>query len=209
MAVSLVVARLGPGPQEAPSRPLAELPAQDLGVGTDLGEAAGQVLVRTVAAADGSAAFVVRATRLPARVRVAVAGHDGSRVVRGVVVRSRDGRRLVVTGLDGGTYVWSATSPAAPRVTGEVRVAAQAPALVVAAQEPRGVPSASPTPPPQPAVTPAAQASQPTSQPTQQPTQQPTAQPSPQPTQQPTRPRPSDSPGEPTDPATQDPGPVG
>ena len=35
----------------------------------------------------------------------------GSSVVRSVVVRSRDGNRLVLDGLDGGTYEWSATSP--------------------------------------------------------------------------------------------------
>jgi len=114
MAASLVVARLGPGPEESSSRAVAEPSTQDQRAGTDLGEVARQVLVRTVAAADGSAAFVVRATRLPARVQVSVADGSGSRVVRSVVVRSRAGRRLVLTGLDGGTYAWSATSPAAP-----------------------------------------------------------------------------------------------
>jgi DNA-binding SARP family transcriptional activator len=151
VAASLAIANLGPGTEgEAPSSGV-EAPAQDRAAGSDLAEAVRQVLVRPVAAADGAAAFVVRATRRPARVRVEVADGSGSSVVRSVLVRSRDGQRLVVTGLRGGTYEWSATSPTASPVTGEVKVSEQ-PSGLVAAPEPsvRSTPSPPPRPPPRP-----------------------------------------------------------
>jgi DNA-binding SARP family transcriptional activator len=210
MAASLAIANLGPGPEPASPSAVPD-PSPSSAPGAGLAEAVRQVLVRPVAAADGAAAFVVRATRRPARVRVEVADRSGSSVVRTVVVRSRDGQRVVVAGLDGGTYEWSATSPTAPPVVGEVRVVEQEPAVVVAAQQPSVKVSPTPEPSPTPSATPSATPSptptpiqQPTQQPTQQPAQQPTQQPSPHPS--PTRPGP---PSEPTDPATQDPGLVG
>lgn len=203
MAASLAVANLGPGSDPASPSAVPDAAPPERAAGAELVEAVRQVLVRPVAAADGAAAFVVRATRRPARVRVEVADRSGSSVVRTVVVRTRDGQRVVVAGLDGGTYEWSATSPTAPPVTGEVRVVEQAPAVVVAAQEPSVTVTSSPDPGPSP--TPSATPSQqPSATPSQQPTQQPTATPSPQPS--PTRPGP---PSGPTDPATQDPGLVG
>lgn len=203
LAASLAIARLGPPPEQRDAPSVAE-PSPQPRAGKDIGGTPRQVLVRTVTAAEGSAAFLVRATRLPARVKVAVADGSGSRVVRSVVVRSGDGRRLVVSGLAGGTYAWSATSPAATRVTGEVRVADEVPAVVLAAQEPRVVPSPTEGPEPQSETRP-----EPSITPTATPTATPAAIPTATPTQQPTRPRPSDPPDEPTDPGTQDPGPVG
>lgn len=235
LAVSVSVANLGPD-RTRPTDPASadRLPPapsdRRTGATSDDGPAspAREVLVRPVDAAQGAAAFVVRATQRPARVRLEVAGPSGRSVVRSVVVRSRDGQRLVLGGLDGGTYEWSATSPTAAPVVGEVRVAdPDAPALV-AAEEPRRDPSPPPaqTPTPTPTPTPATtQVAATTPAPTQASTPTPTPTPTPNPTPNPTptqQPDPSPSqtpqpsptrnpspPGEPTDPGTQDPGPVG
>jgi hypothetical protein len=210
MAASLAVANLGPDAGRRPSTPVADsAPEQPAGT-DDRARAARQVLVRPVAAA-GAAVFVVRASRRPARVRLEVAGPAGSNVVRHVVVRSRDGRRLVVSGLDGGTYEWSATSPTAAPVTGEVRVPdqespvataadvpSQNPTPTTPAPSPTAIPTSTPTSTPTPAATPTS-----TPAPTVPPTQHPSPTPQPSPTRQPS---PS---SEPTDPGTQDPGLVG
>lgn len=214
MAASLAIANLGPGAEQEPPSSVPDTAAQEQAAGSELVKAVRQVLVRPVAAADGAAAFVVRATRRPARVRVEVADGSGSSVVRSVLVRSRDGQRLVVTGLDGGTYEWSATSPTASPVTGEVEVS-EVPSGLVAAPEPsvRTTPTPSPSATASPTSVPTVTATpQPTPQPTQQPTpeqtQQPTQQPNPQPSPPPSPTRPGPSSG-PTDPGTQDPGLVG
>jgi hypothetical protein len=173
--------------------------------------------VRPVAAAGGVAAFVVRATRRPARVRLEVAARSGDSVVRNVVVRSREGQRLVVAGLAGGTYRWSATSPTAAPVTGEVRVDEHDLPLVTA-DDGAG---REPTPPPAPTspdpTTPAPTTSTPAPPAPAPPT--PTASPTPSPTptttqdapsqqphpQQPSPTRHPDPPTQPTDPGTQGP----
>lgn len=208
MAASLAIANLGPGAEPEPPSSVPDTAAQEQAAGAEVVKAVRQVLVRPVAAADGAAAFVVRATRRPARVRVEVADDSGSSVVRRVLVRSRDGQRLVVTGLDGGTYEWSATSPTASPVTGEVEVS-EVPSGLVAAPEPSV--RTTPTPSPSPSTTasptsvPTVTATPPSPPPsTPHPTQQPNPQPSPPPS--PTRPGPSSGP---TDPGTQDPGLVG
>jgi DNA-binding SARP family transcriptional activator len=239
LAASVSVANLGPD-RTRPTDPASadRLPPSPsdrrTGATSDDSPAstAREVLVRPVDAAQGAAAFVVRATQRPARVRLEVAGPSGASVVRNVVVRTRNGQRLVLGGLDGGTYEWSATSPTAAPVAGEVRVAEpDAPALV-AAEEPRRDPSPTPTssptqtptqaPTPTPTPTPTATqvaAATATPSPTPTPAQTPTPNPAPAPTQQPDpspsqTPQPSPTrnpspPGEPTDPGTQDPGPVG
>lgn len=164
---------------------------------TDDSSQAREVVVRRVDAAYGSAAFVVRATMRPAVVRVVMRGPSGRSVVRGVVVRNQDGRRLVLDGLDPGTYRWLVTSPTASPVSGRVTVA----------DEPEAVAS-TPSPTPGPSTTSIASTQPtPTAQPT--PTPQPTvhATPSPQPSPHPT-PQPSPT-GTPTDPGTVAPTPVG
>lgn len=235
MAASLSVANLGPDRPQPPTPAssgdrLREAPGeQPTGQpGGTAAPVARQVLVRSVGPVEGAAVFLVRATQRPARVRLEVAGPSGRSVVRSVVVRSRDGQRLVLDGLDEGTYEWSATSPTAAPVVGEVRVdQAEAPALA-AAEEPRqdpppppaSTPTSTPAPTPTPTYTP-------TPTPTPAPSPTPAPQPSPSPSQtqsqtqsqthnppQPSTPQPSPtrhpSPtGQPTDPGTQDPGPVG
>ncbi len=199
IASSLAIANLGPEGDRLDPAPTADRPLeQPTGGRENDAQDAREVLVRPVAAAAGVAAFMVRATLRPARVRLEVAGPSGSNVVRSVVVRSRGGQRLVVGGLDGGTYQWSATSPTAPPVTGVVRVAAEDSPVLAAAGETApnpdevSTPTASPTPiptaTPSQTVTPSHQAS-----PTPHPS--PTRQPSPT--------------SEPTDPGTEDPGLVG
>ncbi len=158
-----------------------------------------QVLVRPVAGAEGAVAFVVRATRRPARVRLEVAGPAGPDVVRSIVVRSADGQRLVVGDLAPGTYRWSVTSSSAEMVTGEVRVVAQPTVVAVAESDP--------DPPATPAE--ALATSPPTSTPTTTPTTTPPVAPT-TPTPTPHQPSPTSSPtSEPTDPGTADPGLVG
>ncbi|WP_416954758.1 AfsR/SARP family transcriptional regulator [Nocardioides sp. T5] len=236
LAVSVSVANLGPD-RARPTDPvssgdrLPDAPTARPGPGAASGPAyAREVLVRPVGSTDGAAVFVVRATQRPARVRLEVAGPSGRSLVRSVVVRSRDGQRLVLSGLDGGTYEWSATSPTAAPVVGEVRVQeAEAPALAAAAA-PQRDPSPPPTPSPAPSPAPTSTTSSPTATPTPTPTPTPTLtptptpsttpvqqtqqpgpspSPSPSPTPQPSPTRHPSPPGEPTDPGTQDPGPVG
>jgi DNA-binding SARP family transcriptional activator len=218
LAASVSVANLGPD-RALPSDPasadrLPPAPSDGrTGATSDRGptSTAREVLVRPVGAAQGAAAFVVRATQRPARVRLEVAGPSGRSVVRSVVVRSRDGQRLVLGGLDGGTYEWSATSPTAAPVTGEVRVPdqespvataadvpSQNPTPTTPAPSPTAIPTSTPTSTPTPAATPTS-----TPAPTVPPTQHPSPTPQPSPTRQPS---PS---SEPTDPGTQDPGLVG
>ncbi|MFC7725916.1 BTAD domain-containing putative transcriptional regulator, partial [Nocardioides sp. GCM10028917] len=140
LAASLSIANLGPDRKQPAPAPAGGTADQPTGSPAESGgdgraPAAREVLVRPVAAVDGAAAFVVRATQRPARVRFEVAGPSGNSVVRSVVVRSRDGNRLVLAGLDGGTYEWSATSPTAAPVAGQVRVAdVEAPALAAAGE---------------------------------------------------------------------------
>ncbi|GAA1436828.1 hypothetical protein GCM10009641_37330 [Mycobacterium cookii] len=223
MAVSLSIANLGPDRAE---------PSDPVSVGDGLGQDPGapqtrraegadpasarEVRVRPVGASEGAAVFLVRATRRPARVRLEVAGPSGTRVVRSVVVRSRDGRRLVVGGLDGGTYEWSATSPTAAPVVGEVRVAGTEAPVLVASEEPVNAPSPSPATASAGASTPVSSPA-PTATPTSTPEPSPTSTPEPSPTPSPTpshspQPSPTQHPsptGQPTDPGTQDPGPLG
>jgi DNA-binding SARP family transcriptional activator len=199
VAASLAIANLGPDdarPEPAPSTTGASDGPTATGA---RGGGVRQVRVRPVAAADGVAAFVVRATRRPARVRLEVAARSGDSVVRNVVVRSREGQRLVVAGLAGGTYRWSATSPTAAPVTGEVRVDEHDLPLVTADD----AAGREPTPPPDP-TSPDPTSSAPTPTPTQEaPSQQPIPQ-QPHP-QQPSPTRHPDPPSQPTDPGTQGP----
>lgn len=207
LAASLAVAGVGPesgGGARTPSDLAIEGPAA-----ADVPEDVRRVVVRTGRAADGAAAFVVKATRLPARVRLEVVGPEGLNLVRSVVVRGRDGRRLVVDGLEAGTYAWTATSPSADPVVGQVRVA-QPPTRVATAgdQEDRGpTPSAesAPTSPAPVSPTPVSVVATPTPAPTSTPT--PTQHPSP--THQPSATSPPSPTSEPTDPGTTDPDPVG
>jgi DNA-binding SARP family transcriptional activator len=172
-----------------------------------------EVMVRRVDAAYGSAAFVVRATMRPALVRVVMRGPSGRSVARGVVVRSQGGRRLVLDGLDPGTYRWLVTSPTATPVSGRVTVADQADQ----ADQADGVAATpSPTPGPTPGPTAPSTASAqpaPTAQPTPSPQPTPTSQPATNPTPAPhptPKPTPQPSPTEtPTDPGTVAPTPVG
>ncbi|MCP3420613.1 hypothetical protein NCI01_02275 [Nocardioides sp. STR3] len=221
MAASLSVANLGP--DRTPPTPASsgdrlregpgEQPTGRAG-GSDPATTGRQVLVRSVGPAEGAAVFLVRATQRPARVRLEVAGPSGrSVVVRSVVVRSRDGQRLVLDGLDEGSYAWSATSPTAAPVVGEVRVAeAEAPVLA-AAEEPRRDPPPPPASTPTPTYTPTPTPTYtPTPTPTPTPSPAPAPQPSPSPTHHPPQPSPTRQPsptGQPTDPGTQVPGPVG
>ncbi len=216
LAASLGVAGLGaggPGGQGGPVggdatsslRPAAPPVTEPDGAEDASGEPVSvvrEVRVRPVTGAEGAAAFVVRATRRPARVRLEVAGPAGLDVVRNVVVRSAGGQRLVVGGLDPGTYRWSATSTSAEKVTGKVRVVAE-PTVVAVAESPKPEPEPSPV-----AVqTEAATTPTPTSTPTTTPSPTPTQQPSPTPSPTPSAPaRPT---SQPTDPGTTDPGPVG
>ena len=201
IASSLAVANLGPEGERTAPASVAD-GSRETRTGSEHQETkprqkdAREVLVRPVAAAAGAAAFVVRASLRPARVRLEVAGPSGSNVVRNVVVRSGAGQRLVVGGLDGGTYQWSATSPTAAPVTGEVRVTEDTSPVLTAAEEPseNPAPTSAPTPTPTP-----------TSTPTHTPTHTPAHSPTPEPS--PTR-QPSPSSG-PTDPGTEDPGLVG
>ena len=165
----------------------------------DPGSAAGPppartVRVRLVDASAGSAAFAVRATPLPAEVTLVVHGPGGLRVVRTVVVRAIDGRRVRVDGLGVGTYRWSATSASAVRVTGELLVG-RAPEVADARDD---VPSSAAA-----TVVPVVETASETA----------TALPSPSPTHPPSptsRPSPSPSPtGAPRDPGTVAPTPVG
>lgn len=222
LAVSLALAGGGPdaGGDDPAVRGAASTPTGDVPEPGLAGAAAGphpttsssparEVSVRRVESTGGSAALVVRATRRPARVRVAMHGPAGLSVVRGIVVRSQDGRRLVLDGLGPGTYRWLVTSPTARPVSGRITVPDQpdqAAAAVAATSGPSASPSASPTPDPttttnaQPVAT-----THPT--PSPQPTSQPTPQTTPQPTVQPTvQPTPT---GTPTDPGTVAPPPVG
>lgn len=169
-----------------------------------------EVLVQPGAPAVGRAALRVHATRRPATVRVVVRGPAGLSVVRHVVVRNAGGRRLVMDGLDPGTYRWQVTSPTAVPVTGRVRVS-EPPAPVDAAppdpaSTPSGTTASIPAPtqaptttstttaPTTPSSTPDGSAvrTPPAPQPTQQPAPAPTRAPQPtqpakQPTKQPTR----------------------
>lgn len=83
---------------------------------------AGQMVVRPVGAAVGSAVFLVRSTLRPAVVRLEVQGRTGAGVVRTVLVRSAHGRVLELAGLDPGVYRWLATSSVASTVSGRLRV---------------------------------------------------------------------------------------
>lgn len=216
MAASFALAYLGPDREVDRPAPAAADAPDGVGEDADPGAAVREVLVRPVAAADGVAAFLVRATQRPARVRVEVESASGDNVVRSVVVRDRVGQKLVLDGLDAGTYQWSATSPTAAPVTGQVRVAEHETPSLAAAGEPSQHPTPT-TPSPSTSSTPSTPSDTtpteaPTSTPTQTPSQTPTQQSTP--TQQPTPNQPSptrqpSAPSQPTDPGTQDPGPVG
>lgn len=166
-----------------------------------------QVLVSSGDTSSGGVRFLMRATLRPTEVRLVVRGPSGASIVRSVVVRRREGRRLVLGGLDPGTYTWVATSPNAPRVSGQVTIAPEevvvatgpppterpTPATVAVASAPSATPSvaASPTPSSNP----------PAAQPPAPKVSDPTGHPSPS---QQAKPR-----GRPTDPGTQAPTPVG
>ncbi|GAB7006254.1 hypothetical protein JCM18899A_37270 [Nocardioides sp. AN3] len=80
------------------------------------------LLVRLVDAVAGRAAFLVRTTTQPALVRLELRGDAGSNIVRSVLVRSPQGRRLKLSGLRPGIYRWWATSPVASAVSGRLRI---------------------------------------------------------------------------------------
>lgn len=86
---------------------------------------AGQMVVRPVDAAVGSAAFLVRTTLRPALVHFEVRGPAGAGVVRTLLVRGARGRVLELDGLDPGRYRWLATSPVAATVSGRLRISSQ------------------------------------------------------------------------------------
>ena len=80
------------------------------------------MVVRLVDAAAGRAAFLVRTTAQPALVRLEVRGDAGWSIVRSVLVRSPQGRRLELSGLLPGIYQWLATSSVASAVSGRLRI---------------------------------------------------------------------------------------
>lgn len=213
LVASVAVAGGGPGGDGEPDgRRIASPPgATERGPVEEVREPR-EVLVQPGAPAVGRAALLVHATRRPATVRVVVRGPAGLSVVRDVVVRSAGGRRLVMAGLDPGTYRWQVTSPTAVPVTGRVRVSeppapastptgttastrapTQAPTTSSSTTSTTAVPTAPPPTPDGSAVRTPQPAPQPTQQPAPTPTQQPappptrTPQPTTQPTTQPTR----------------------
>jgi DNA-binding SARP family transcriptional activator len=209
LAVSLAVALTGPDRSpEANRDPGAARVVTQAPTSTTTADPTRTVRVRTVRTAAGSAAFAVQASRRPAQVRLVVRGKAGLRVVRHVVVRAAGGRQVLVTGLDAGTYEWSATSASAPGVRGEVSVTpppvTATADVVTAAQTPSQAPSQAPTATssssPSQTATPSPTAT-PTPTPTHTPTPTPSHTPSPSPTARPT--------GTPTDPGTVAPTPVG
>jgi DNA-binding SARP family transcriptional activator len=215
LAVALAMATTGPDPRLPATTDPGDLAGRvgPLERSSDPGAVAGPqqartVRVRLVDSADGAAAFAVRATPLPAKVRLVVRGPAGLRVVRNVVVRAADGRQVVVDGLDAGTYQWSATSVAAGQVSGEVSVTPppreqdvrdDAPSSATTVVPVVETPSQAPSPSPQP-VTPSP-SSTPSPTPTPSPTHTPSSTPHPSPTPSPT--------GTPKDPGTVAPTPVG
>jgi hypothetical protein len=167
------------------------------------------MLVRLVDAAAGRAAFLVRTETQPALVRLEVRGHAGRNIVRDVMVRSPEGRRLKVSGLRPGTYRWLATSSVASAVSGRLRIPDQAVVVPVDAQ-----PSADAGTTVEAAAGPTAAA--PTDQPPADSAADPTApaSPAPQSSSDTSQPGPSPSPrphlgGQPKDPGTRPVTPVG
>ena len=227
LAVALVLAGVGADGEDGRAQVTSDVPSGRVGAPPATATSPSdedpapvvprRLRVRPVRAGDGAAAFVVRTTAPPARVRLVVRGPAGPVVVRTLVVRGADARRLVVAGLDPGSYRWSATAPEAAPVQGQVRVDEATSATPVRASTAPG-PTPSPTteapaaPSPSPTSTPT-----PTPMPTQTPTPSPTPTPTSTPSQTPTpTPTPNPSPtrqpgssGSPTDPGTQEPGPVG
>jgi hypothetical protein len=145
VAAAVAGAGLGVGGDQDARRPAAA-PSWDVAAPPPLGptsrsrsaaaavqEVRQVVVVRPSEAALGRAALVVRATQRPAPVRLVVRGTAGHGVVRSVVVRSGGGRRLVLDGLDPGTYRWLVTSPTATPVSGRMRVAGESPLPATAA----------------------------------------------------------------------------
>ncbi|WP_374456879.1 BTAD domain-containing putative transcriptional regulator [Nocardioides sp.] len=206
LAVSLGVALTGPdrSPEANRDPGAARVVTQAAPTSTTTTDPARTVRVRTVRTVAGSAAFAVQANQRPAQVRLVVRGKAGLRVVRHVVVRGAGGRQVLVTGLDAGTYEWSATSASAPGVRGEVSVTpppvTATPDVVTAAQTPSQAPSQAPTQTPSTSPSQTATPSH-TPTPTPTPTPSPSHTPSPSPSARPT--------GTPTDPGTVAPTPVG
>ncbi|MCW2738443.1 hypothetical protein, partial [Nocardioides sp.] len=161
------------------------------------------VRVRLVEAGAGTAAFAVRATPLPAEVRLVVRGRAGLRVVRHLVVRDPGGRDVVIQGLGPGSYTWSATSESASAVSGALSLA---PPEVEQVSSPET--SASETDEVTPVAATASQeptSTAPPTTPTPAPTPTPTSSPTPHPSPSP----PHGSTATPTDPGTLAPDPVG
>jgi hypothetical protein len=157
-----------------------------------------QMVVRLVDAAAGRAAFLVQTTTQPTLVRLEVSGDAGRSIVRSVLVRSPQGRRLELSGLQPGIYQWLATSSVASAVSGRLRI----PDPPVVLDEDDTIEAAGPAP-----------TQAPTAAPTVAPTVAPVAaSPDPQPnsdTQQPhPTPRPNPT-GPPKDPGTRPLHPVG
>ena len=142
------------------------------------------MVVRLVDAAAGRAAFLVRTTAQPALVRLEVSGDAGSSIVRSVLVRSPQGRRLELSGLLPGVYQWLATSSVASAVSGHLRI--PDPPVVVDADDTIEAGGATTT-----AGSTAA------------------APPAPQPSSDIPQPRPTPGPKSPRDPGTRPPAPVG
>src|SRR6185436_1036217 len=101
------------------------------------------MVVRLVDAAAGRAAFLVRTTAQPTLVRLEVSGDAGRSIVRRVLVRSPQGRRLELSGLRPGIYQWLATSSVASAVSGRLRI--PEPPVAVAAEDTIEAAGAAPT----------------------------------------------------------------
>lgn len=132
----------GGGPGSGVRSPMQVLPA-------DGAVRAGQLVVRLVGATAGRAAFMVRTTLQPAVVRLQVRGGAGRDVVRSLLVRSPQGRRLELSGLTPGIHRWLATTPVAAAVSGRLRMPDQPLAVDADATLAGGAPASS-SPSPQP-----------------------------------------------------------
>ncbi|HET6940422.1 MAG TPA: bacterial transcriptional activator domain-containing protein, partial [Nocardioides sp.] len=210
LAAALAVAGVGPlhdggdtgdtGASGATEHPLTRVLPADRAVRSV------QMVVRLVGAAAGRAAFLVRTSAQPTLVRLEVSGDAGRSIVRNVLVRSPDGRRLELSGLRPGIYQWLATSSVASAVSGQLHI--PEPPVAVEADDTIEAGGAAPTGPPTTA---------PTTAPTAAPAAAPAAAPStdtapaPQPSShnpQP-HPHPQPHPGPPKDPGTRPITPIG
>lgn len=206
LAAALAVAGSGPERGNDLGAPgvTADPPMRVLSV--DHAIRAGTMAVRLVDAAAGRAAFRVRTALRPALVRLEVRGDTGADVVRSVLVRSADGRRVAVDGLAPGSYRWLATSKVAAAVRGRLRIPEPplAPETTVRAAGPATTAASTA---PVVATAPAGDAPSPSDTPTSDSPTSGSSPPSDTPTSSPApRRHPT---GQPNDPGTRAPGPVG